>query len=187
MTAALARLRETGWVRTRHGSASVLRLPRAAAERIAPVQATGDTGRLDVRRAVPAAPHAAYQEAMRRAVERAGPVLAADGEPDAGLPEFRGLVAERYTREGLATRPEQILVTSGARSALALLAAARRPSRYRPSPTRCPYCAAPELGWSAPGSPPTAGIRNSLRRRSPPHAAVWPIWCPTSRTRPVRS
>ncbi|MFI0714688.1 PLP-dependent aminotransferase family protein [Streptomyces inhibens] len=127
VTAALDRLRDGGWVHTRHGSASTVRLPAAAAERIAPISATGETSSLDLRRAVPAAPQAAYLAATRRAVDRLAPLLAQDGEPGPGLPELRALIAERYTREGLPTRPEQILITSGARAALALLCAQLRP------------------------------------------------------------
>ncbi|WP_051466603.1 PLP-dependent aminotransferase family protein [Actinomadura oligospora] len=124
VTAALERLRDSGWVATRHGSASTVRLPPAAAERIAPLSATGEGGAVtDLRRAVPAAPQAAYLAATGRAMERAAPLLAEHGEPGPGLPELRASIAARYTREGLATRPEQILVTSGARAALALLAA----------------------------------------------------------------
>ncbi|MFC9504379.1 PLP-dependent aminotransferase family protein [Streptomyces sp. NPDC057002] len=128
VTAALDRLRDSGWVRTRHGSASTVRLPPAAAERIAPISATGETGSVtDLRRAVPAAPQEAYLAATRRAVERAAPLLAEHGEPGPGLPELRALIAARYSREGLPTRPEQILVTSGARAALTLLTAHFKP------------------------------------------------------------
>ncbi|MEV5509880.1 PLP-dependent aminotransferase family protein [Streptomyces orinoci] len=127
VTAALSLLREDGWVLTRHGSASVLRLPPSAAERIAPLSAGGEAGTLDLRRAVPAAPRAAYLAATARAVERAGPLLAEAGDTGPGLPELRSLIAGRYTGEGLPTRPEQILVTSGARPALALLCAQLRP------------------------------------------------------------
>ncbi|KUJ66288.1 GntR family transcriptional regulator [Streptomyces albus subsp. albus] len=127
VTAALAALRDGGWVRTRHGSASTLRLPSGSAEAIAPLTATGRTGSIDLRRAVPAAPRSAYLAATLRAVERADPVLAEAGEPGPGLPELRELIAERHTRQGLPTRPEQILVTAGARAALALLAAHLRP------------------------------------------------------------
>ncbi|WP_326690484.1 PLP-dependent aminotransferase family protein [Streptomyces sp. NBC_01795] len=128
VTAALDRLRDAGWVRTRHGSASRVQLPSAAAERIAPLSATGEAGPLvDLRRAVPAAPQELYLEATRRAVERAGPLLAEHGEPGPGIAELRSAIAARYSREGTATRPEQILVTSGARSALTLLAAHFRP------------------------------------------------------------
>nr|WP_275427312.1 PLP-dependent aminotransferase family protein [Streptomyces sp. NEAU-S7GS2] len=38
-----------------------------------------------------------------------------------GLPELRATIAERFTRRGLATLPEQILVTSGAQHALTLV------------------------------------------------------------------
>ncbi|GAA2427359.1 PLP-dependent aminotransferase family protein [Actinomadura vinacea] len=128
VTAALERLRDAGWVRTRHGSASTVRLPAAAAERIAPLSATGETGSLvDLRRAVPAAPQELYLEATRRAVERAGPLLAEHGEPGPGIAELRAAIAAKYSREGIATLPEQILVTSGTRAALALLAAHLRP------------------------------------------------------------
>ncbi|MCF2530315.1 aminotransferase-like domain-containing protein [Yinghuangia soli] len=127
VTAALAVLREEGWLDTRQGSASTLRLPPTAVERIAPLSATGDTGSIDLRRAVPAAPHSAYVDAMARAAHRSDPVLAQDGDPGPGLPELRTLVARRYTQEGLPTRPEQILVTGGARAALALLCAHLRP------------------------------------------------------------
>ncbi len=84
---------------------------------------------LDLRRAVPAAPHDTYVDAVRRALERSGRLLLEDGEPDPGLPELRELIAQRYTAEGLATRPDQILVTSGARAALTLLVAHLRPTR----------------------------------------------------------
>ncbi|MDT0346537.1 aminotransferase-like domain-containing protein [Streptomyces litchfieldiae] len=38
-----------------------------------------------------------------------------------GLPDLRAAIAERFTRRGLATVPEQILVTSGAQHALTLV------------------------------------------------------------------
>ncbi|GGO26779.1 PLP-dependent aminotransferase family protein [Deinococcus humi] len=39
-----------------------------------------------------------------------------------GLPELRALLAEIYTREGLPTTPEMVLITSGAQGAISLLA-----------------------------------------------------------------
>ncbi|MFE2916442.1 aminotransferase-like domain-containing protein [Kitasatospora indigofera] len=127
VVAALTRLRDTGWVRTRHGSASTVQLPPSSAERFAPPSADGSAGSIDLRRAVPAAPRADYLAATARAARRAGPALAQGGHSGAGLPELREAIAGRYTREGLPTRAEQILVTSGARAALALLAARLRP------------------------------------------------------------
>ena len=127
VVASLLRLRGSGWARTRHGSGTTLQLPPRAAERIAPLSADGSGSSIDLRRAVPAAPRAGYLVAAARALERAGPALAQGGQSGAGLPELRASIARRYTREGLPTRPEQILVTAGARAALALLAAHLRP------------------------------------------------------------
>ena len=117
----LAALRDTGWLRTHHGSGSDIRLPPEITERTAPWSVDHGDG-LDFTRAMPAAPHAAYLAAARRAVERSASLLMDSAEPDAGLPQLRELLADRYTREGLPTRPDQILVTSGARAAFTLLA-----------------------------------------------------------------
>jgi DNA-binding transcriptional MocR family regulator len=48
--------------------------------------------------------------------------LAQYGYVPQGLPELRQAIAEHYTRRGLRTRPEHILVTSGAQQAIGLLA-----------------------------------------------------------------
>ncbi|MEU9126859.1 PLP-dependent aminotransferase family protein [Kitasatospora sp. NPDC048540] len=117
----LAALRDGGWLRTHHGSGSDVRLPPEVTERTAPWSVDHGDG-LDFTRAVPAAPHAVYLEASRRAVERSAALLMDSAEPDAGLPRLRELLADRYTRDGLPTRPDQILVTSGARAAFTLLA-----------------------------------------------------------------
>ncbi|MFC6016094.1 PLP-dependent aminotransferase family protein [Plantactinospora solaniradicis] len=124
VVAALALLREGGWVRTRHGSGSVLCLPAHLTTRTAPwsLDQGGDGVELDMRLAVTAAPHAHYLAALHRAVERCAPQLCDSGTPDGGLPGLRALLAGQYTREGLPTTPEQILVTSGATAALMLLA-----------------------------------------------------------------
>lgn len=128
VTSALELLRADGWVQTRHGSASTARLPPRAAERFAPVSAIGQGGsRIDLRKAVPAAPRELYLDATGRAAERAGRLLSEDGEPGPGLPELRAAIASAYSYEGMATRPEQILITGGARAALMLLASHFRP------------------------------------------------------------
>ncbi|WP_141584622.1 PLP-dependent aminotransferase family protein [Actinomadura sp. WMMA1423] len=161
VTAALDLLRAEGWIDTRRGSASTLRLPPEAAARIAPSSAVGEDGAIDLTSAVPAAPHTAYQQALLRATERSGPVLAESGETGPGLPELRSLIADRCTAEGLATRPEQILITSGARAALALLTAHLRPraaaveiptypaalAGFRAAGTRLAGCRVTTDGW----------------------------------------
>jgi DNA-binding transcriptional MocR family regulator len=121
VVAALSTLRDQGWVHTRHGGGSVVRLPPHITERTAP-WSLDHAGRLDLTLAMTAAPHDAYQAALRRATELCAPLLVDAGAPSAGLPNLRELLAHRYTRDGLPTRPDQILVTSGAQAALTLLA-----------------------------------------------------------------
>jgi DNA-binding transcriptional MocR family regulator len=129
VVAALARLREEGWLVTEHGSGSRVRLPRNLGERYAPLSVDGRGSLLDLRRAVPAAPREIVTGAVTRALARSAGLLLESGEPGAGLPELRELIARRHTGEGSPTRPEQILVTSGARAALALLLAHLGPRR----------------------------------------------------------
>ncbi|MFG2127315.1 PLP-dependent aminotransferase family protein [Streptomyces sp. NPDC048751] len=121
---ALTRLRDDGWLHTRHGSGSVVRLPARLTERTTPWSldrgGAGDAD-LDLTLAVTAAPHDAYLAALDRAARRSAALLVDSGVATAGLPRLRDLLADRYTRAGLPTRPEQILVTSGAQAALTLL------------------------------------------------------------------
>ncbi|HEX6355999.1 PLP-dependent aminotransferase family protein [Actinophytocola sp.] len=125
VVAGLAELRDDGWLRTRHGSRSVVRLPPRLTERTAPWsvdrgQVAGAT-RIDLTAAVTAAPHGAYLAALERATGRCATLLVDSGTSTAGLPSLREAVADRYTRAGLPTRPDQILITSGAMAALHLL------------------------------------------------------------------
>jgi DNA-binding transcriptional MocR family regulator len=122
IVAGLALLRDAGWIETRHGSGSVVRLPPHLTTRTAPwsLDHGGDV-ELDLTQAVTAAPYQAYLAAARRAVDRCATLLVDTGTATAGLPELRGLLAERYTQQGLATKPDQILITSGAMAALTLL------------------------------------------------------------------
>ncbi|WP_440064511.1 MocR-like transcription factor YczR [Streptosporangium sp. OZ121] len=129
VVAALSRLREEGWLVTGHGSGSRVRLPRNLGERYAPLSVDGRDSLLDLRRAVPAAPREIVTGAVTRALARSAGLLLESGEPGAGLPELRELIARRHTAEGTATRPEQILVTSGARAALAMLVTHLGPRR----------------------------------------------------------
>ena len=62
---------------------------------------------------------AAYQRAVARLAEAVGDGI---GYHPVGLPELREALARRYTRRGVPTTPEQILVTTGGQQALALIA-----------------------------------------------------------------
>ncbi len=129
IVAALTTLRNDGWVATRHGSASVVCLPPRYGERYAPSSVDRHGAAIDLRHAEPAAPMELFLDATRRALERSRRLLLDTGEPGAGLPELRERIAARFTAQGTATRPDQILVTAGARSALATLLAHLRPTR----------------------------------------------------------
>jgi DNA-binding transcriptional MocR family regulator len=119
VVAALDRLRDDGWVATRHGSGSLIRLPPSLTERTLPLSA--DRAGLDLRAAVTSAPHQACLAALDRAGGRFAAALLDDGEAPGGLACLREAVAARYTAAGLATQPAQVLITSGARAAVALL------------------------------------------------------------------
>jgi DNA-binding transcriptional MocR family regulator len=127
VVAAYSRLRAEGWVTTRRGSGSTVTIPATLRLRYAPMSIDRPGDILDLRRAVPAAPHDAYLAAVRAAVDRSSGVLLDDGEPGPGLPRLRELIAARYTEDRLATSPQQILITAGARAAMSLLTAHLRP------------------------------------------------------------
>ena len=130
VVAALDQLRAADWVRTQHGSGSVLRLPARLDQGTAP-RPLGRDVEVDLTQAITAAPIAAYLSALDRAAARLPALLVDTGAADAGLPVLREALAERYTRNGLATTADQILVTTGAMAALALVTEhlydARRP------------------------------------------------------------
>lgn len=128
VTAAYDRLRESGYVESRQGAGSWTALPSAS---MAPRPGAGRFGvshrwtgpdDIDLGCAAPGAP-AAFHEAAAEAVAELPRYSAGPGYAPAGLPELREAVAARYTRRGVPTRPDQIVVTTGAQQALALLAA----------------------------------------------------------------
>ncbi|MFP3466614.1 PLP-dependent aminotransferase family protein [Leifsonia sp. SIMBA_070] len=117
VAAAYRQLREAGFVDSVRGSGSVARLPG----RSLPLPATGGEGMLDFTKAsLPAA--STLAAAARAAAEELPRFLPEPGYDPVGLPHLRAEIAERYTRRGLPTSPDQILVTVGAQQAIALIA-----------------------------------------------------------------
>jgi DNA-binding transcriptional MocR family regulator len=121
VTAALARMRDDGFLERRQGAGARTRLPAGPGERggglIAGPQAEGV---LDLASAAPPASeavHGAYAAALSALPAH----LPQTGYGVLGLPGLREAVAERYTRRGLPTAPEQIMITNGAQHALALM------------------------------------------------------------------
>ncbi|TQN28324.1 DNA-binding transcriptional MocR family regulator [Haloactinospora alba] len=71
--------------------------------------------------AAPDTPPPELRPAFHRAADGLGELTNDIGYHPTGHPELRRAVADRFTARGLATAPEQVLVTTGAQQALALL------------------------------------------------------------------
>jgi len=120
LTAAYGQLRDEGYLVSRRGSGSVTHLPggRAASAEIA--DALGEASFLDWTSAALPAPAGlwqAYEEALRRLPAW----LSGIGYEALGVPSLREAIARDYARRGCPTRPEQIIVTSGAQNGLTLV------------------------------------------------------------------
>ncbi|HEY0628144.1 MAG TPA: PLP-dependent aminotransferase family protein [Sphingomicrobium sp.] len=117
VAAAYAELREHGFTASQHGSGTVTRLP---SELDRPRQMPPDPGGIEFSIAALPAPkdvHAAYVEALAELPR----YLPGTGYEPIGLAELRAAIAERYTRRGARTSPDEILVTQGAQHGLTLL------------------------------------------------------------------
>jgi DNA-binding transcriptional MocR family regulator len=112
-------LREEGWAQTRHGSGTVTELPDTHRDRGGWLPR--DTlGLVDLAHAAPpAAPQ--LEPAYRLAVEQLSAHTQGHGYTPGGLPELRAAIAERFTRRGLPTDPDQVVVTAGVGDAAAVV------------------------------------------------------------------
>lgn len=123
VTAVYDLLRESGYARSRQGSGTWTALPEGRAPKgVTRYMGAADTA-IDLAKAAPGI----HGGVLRDALDTAAPLLdehtGTAGYHPYGLPELRAAVAERFTRRGLATVPEQILVTAGAQHALSLVLA----------------------------------------------------------------
>ena len=119
--------------------------------------------------------------AYERALAALPSYLASDGYLPSGLPDLQALLAESYAERGLPTAPEQIVITSGALSAIAIVARALSRPGDRvmiESPVYPNAVEALRLGGGRPVSSPLAdplgdagwdldGIEATLRQTSP--------------------
>ncbi|MDI3385181.1 PLP-dependent aminotransferase family protein [Streptomyces sp. B-S-A8] len=118
VTAAYDLLRTDGFAHSRRGSGTWTALP--AGRRPSNVAYADTDDVIDLAMAAPHAPQGVLADALAAvtgAVARHG---ATAGYHPYGLPELRAAVADRFTRRGLPTLPEQILITSGAQQAVSL-------------------------------------------------------------------
>jgi DNA-binding transcriptional MocR family regulator len=117
VSAAYARLRESGYLSSVRGSGSVARLPSGAEAQ----PDSAGAGVIDFSKAtMPALP--ALAAAAQRAAEQLPAYLGGSGFEPVGIPVLRQAIADRYTARGLPTEPGQIMVTLGAQHAIALIA-----------------------------------------------------------------
>lgn len=127
VTSAYADLRERGFAVARHGSGTVVRVPGGQDVGGGEPMLLGGLDRpdrpdvIDLTTATPSAV-AGLAEAYAQEVEHLGRYAAGGGYYPVGIPELRNALARRYTERGLATVPDQILVTTGAVEALATVA-----------------------------------------------------------------
>ncbi|MFD5831723.1 PLP-dependent aminotransferase family protein [Lentzea sp. NPDC060358] len=116
ITAAFDQLRAEGVVQSRRGAGSWISGPVGAGGGIT----VADDTLIDLSRAAPAA-LPSVRHALEDAMARMPEQLASHGYDERGLPVLRQRIADRYAARGLPTSPDQIVVTSGAQHAWALL------------------------------------------------------------------
>ena len=123
VTAAYELLREEGFLASRRGSGSWTALPAGHPTPVAGLSpyATDRGGVIDLGVAAMTAPEPWISRAMAAACAELPAYTRTHGNFPAGLPVLREAVAERFAQRGLPTSPEQIMITSGAAGALALL------------------------------------------------------------------
>lgn len=120
-TRAYEQVRAEGLAETRRGSGTVVRLPLDVARATSMLARHSDPDGISLTTAATEAPPA-LAALIESAMRSLPTLLSTDGYLPDGLPALRDRLARRYTDEGLPTDPEQIIVTSGAQSALTLLA-----------------------------------------------------------------
>jgi DNA-binding transcriptional MocR family regulator len=116
ITAAYRRLRESGYATSLQGSGTTTTLPPSPAARTR----TGPHGVDLAMAALPATRLLA--DAARRATAELAEHYSSPGYHLVGVPGLRQAVADRYTARGLPTEPSQVVVTTGAQSAIDLVA-----------------------------------------------------------------
>ncbi len=121
VTGAFTRLREQGFLQSRQGAGARTRLPTGPGHRDSgPLIRPSEPGVVDLTAAALPAGDFVHQ-AYARAIEALPAHLPHHGYEPVGLMVLREAVAERYTRRGLPTTPDHILVTHGAQHAWALM------------------------------------------------------------------
>ncbi|MEU1862819.1 PLP-dependent aminotransferase family protein [Streptomyces gardneri] len=120
VTGAYDLLRESGYAHSRRGAGTWTALPDGQAPTPLGTFQDDAGATIDLALAAPQAPEE-LAEALASAAAELPRYAGSQGYHPYGLPVLRSAIAERYTARGLPTRPEQILVTTGAQQALSLV------------------------------------------------------------------
>ncbi len=125
VTRAYAALVEAGYAEARRGAGTFTRVPggRARTHDRALLPRAGDADAIDLNCAAPVSPPG-IALAYEAAVADLPAYLTGHGYYPAGLPRLQAAIAATYDARGLATDPDQVMVTAGALSAAAIVSAA---------------------------------------------------------------
>ncbi|MCU1656240.1 MAG: GntR family transcriptional regulator [Pseudonocardiales bacterium] len=118
VTAAYDALRGDGFLASRTGSGSFVTVPAGSVPRPSlsrwTMAGAGPADVIDLSCAALPAPPGLLEVAVAAAARSITPHTVDDGYAPAGLPALRAAVAERFTARGVATGPDQVLITNGA-------------------------------------------------------------------------
>ncbi len=127
-TRAYADLIEAGFAESRRGSGTFSTAPverrRAHDRTLQPAGTSTATGKLVDLNIAAGSATPGVAAAYERALARLPSYLAGDGYLPSGLPELQAAIAAGFDARGLRTAPEQIVITTGALSGLAVVARA---------------------------------------------------------------
>ncbi|NEC13883.1 PLP-dependent aminotransferase family protein [Streptomyces sp. SID8014] len=121
VAAAYEALRSEGFLASRRGAGSWTAVPAGnplPARGLEPLPPEALGALIDLGCASLPAPEPWLTRAVTGALESLPPYAMTHGDYPAGLPDLRATLAERYTRLGIPTMPEQIMVTTGAMGAI---------------------------------------------------------------------
>lgn len=113
-------LRREGFLTSRRGAGTYTAFPAGGIPSWS--ARTVPAGTIDLSVAGPPAAREPFLAAAREAVEHLPRYLDTDGYDVLGLRELRGAIAGEYRERGVATTADEIMVTSGAQAAIALIA-----------------------------------------------------------------